>query len=370
MARFCTACGTQLADETARFCAKCGAGVPSSPISSATAASLGVSRPTEISRSYKTLPASAPKPAVAGILAGLFPFGVGAVYVGQYRKGWMYTIISLGLTFGMSRRSPISTVCGVVYVFYYVWQIIDAVRATTAMRSAGGITNLSTMKRATIAAGMVLAIVTLAITRVAIEDRLGETKSVEAATTANEQQAASGTSVAAAQEQSQPDTDACVEGAKDCEGKAAGIWLVETHERRGTSYSCPDPQAEALIKVSLVHGSSSDDGSRLDVANVNAFHYGSEVNLWGASVYNPPKYGERPDGSYHLRGERQFADQDADVTLELHPLANRMKYFISAQRSGSDDILFLAQGTCTKVADKSGFWAINPDELLKKLPSQ
>src|ERR1700730_13889926 len=28
-----------------------------------------------------------PHPAVAGILAGFFPFGVGAVYTGQYAKG-------------------------------------------------------------------------------------------------------------------------------------------------------------------------------------------------------------------------------------------------------------------------------------------
>jgi len=181
------------------------------------------------------------------------------------------------------------------------------------------------------------------------------------------QQAASGTSIAVAQEQSEPDTDACVEGAKDCEGKAAGIWLVETQERRGTSYSCPDPQAEALIKISLVHGSNPDDGSKLDVASVRAFQYGSDVNLWGADVYNTPKYGEKPDGSYHLRGERQFVDQDADVTLELHPRGNGMKYFISARRSGSGDILFLAQGTCTKVADKSGFWAINPSSIVREI---
>jgi hypothetical protein len=159
----------------------------------------------------------------------------------------------------------------------------------------------------------------------------------------------------------------CVEGGKNCEGEAAGIWLVETQGRRGTSYSCPDPQAEALIKISLVHGSSSDDGSKLDVASVHAFQYGTDVNLWGASVYNPPKYGEKPDGSYHLRGERQFAAQNADITLELHPRGNGMKYFISARRSGSGDILFLAQGTCTKVADKSGFWAINPSSIVREI---
>src|SRR5579859_8198800 len=32
-------------------------------------------------------PTSGPNPAVAGILAGFFPFGVGAVYCSQYAKG-------------------------------------------------------------------------------------------------------------------------------------------------------------------------------------------------------------------------------------------------------------------------------------------
>src|SRR5579864_2975922 len=30
---------------------------------------------------------SGPNPALAGVLSGLFPFGVGAVYTGQYAKG-------------------------------------------------------------------------------------------------------------------------------------------------------------------------------------------------------------------------------------------------------------------------------------------
>src|SRR5207244_2117669 len=32
-------------------------------------------------------PSTGPNPTVAGILAGIFPFGVGAVYTGQYAKG-------------------------------------------------------------------------------------------------------------------------------------------------------------------------------------------------------------------------------------------------------------------------------------------
>ncbi|MGB8733763.1 MAG: B-box zinc finger protein, partial [Candidatus Sulfotelmatobacter sp.] len=36
---------------------------------------------------------SGPNPAVAGILAGFFPFGVGAVYCSQYAKGLAHLLI-------------------------------------------------------------------------------------------------------------------------------------------------------------------------------------------------------------------------------------------------------------------------------------
>ncbi len=58
MARFCTACGASLGDETARFCAKCGAavGAPQSPVVALPAAS--VSGSVASSGNDKTLPAS------------------------------------------------------------------------------------------------------------------------------------------------------------------------------------------------------------------------------------------------------------------------------------------------------------------------
>src|SRR4030095_6756613 len=34
-----------------------------------------------------------PSPGLAGVLAGLFPFGVGAVYCGQYAKGLAHLVI-------------------------------------------------------------------------------------------------------------------------------------------------------------------------------------------------------------------------------------------------------------------------------------
>jgi TM2 domain-containing membrane protein YozV len=159
MARFCTACGTQLGDETARFCAKCGAAVAAPPIPSATTTSPGASRSVGSSRNDKTLPANSPKPVVAGILAGLFPFGVGAVYVGQYVRAWTYLAIVVGLSIGRHQSSTLSIICSLTFSVLWVWQIADAVRTAKALRSVGGITGTSTIKRAVCVAALLLTLI-------------------------------------------------------------------------------------------------------------------------------------------------------------------------------------------------------------------
>ncbi len=78
---------------------------------------------------------SGPNPAVAGILAGFFPFGVGAVYTGQYAKGLAHLLIFVGLIVGMDQHSPLDTICGLTFAFFYVWQIIDAVRTSHALQA-------------------------------------------------------------------------------------------------------------------------------------------------------------------------------------------------------------------------------------------
>ena len=80
------------------------------------------------------VPSSGPNPAVAGILAGFFPFGVGAVYTGQYAKGLAHLLIFVGLIIGMDQGSPIDTICAFAFAFFYVWQIIDAVRTAKALQ--------------------------------------------------------------------------------------------------------------------------------------------------------------------------------------------------------------------------------------------
>lgn len=81
-------------------------------------------------------PVSGPNPAVAGILAGFFPFGVGAVYCSQYAKGLAHLIVMVLLIIGVSSDVPwyMHTILGIGIGFFYVYQIIDAVRTAKALQ--------------------------------------------------------------------------------------------------------------------------------------------------------------------------------------------------------------------------------------------
>src|SRR3989449_2220917 len=82
------------------------------------------------------LPGSGPNPALAGILAGFFPFGVGAVYTGQYAKGLAHLVTFAVLVWGASsaRGEGLETILGLGIAFFYVYQIIDAVRSAKAIQ--------------------------------------------------------------------------------------------------------------------------------------------------------------------------------------------------------------------------------------------
>ena len=79
---------------------------------------------------------SGPNPGLAGVLAGLFPFGVGAVYCGQYAKGLAHLLILFGLIWGESTTDsdPMHVMLGFGIAFFYVYQIIDAVRTAKALQ--------------------------------------------------------------------------------------------------------------------------------------------------------------------------------------------------------------------------------------------
>ena len=77
---------------------------------------------------------SGPNPAVAGILAGFFPFGVGAVYCSQYAKGLAHLLIFVLLCFGANRAESWGWIFGLGIAFFIVYQIIDAVRTAKALQ--------------------------------------------------------------------------------------------------------------------------------------------------------------------------------------------------------------------------------------------
>src|SRR5271165_2712004 len=84
---------------------------------------------------------SGPNPTVAGILAGFFPFGVGAVYTGQYAKGLAHLAIMTVLIAGVSasdhsHSEMLGVICGFSIAFFYVYQIIDSVRSAKAIQMA------------------------------------------------------------------------------------------------------------------------------------------------------------------------------------------------------------------------------------------
>jgi len=87
------------------------------------------------------LAGSGPNPTVAGILAGFFPIGVGAVYNGQYAKGLAHLVIVGLLIAGCSAASNSShgemlgVVCGLSLCFFWVYQIVDAVRSARALQA-------------------------------------------------------------------------------------------------------------------------------------------------------------------------------------------------------------------------------------------
>ena len=82
------------------------------------------------------VPSQGPNPGLAGILAGFFPFGVGAVYTGQYAKGLAHLGIAVFLIAIMGSDSPwyVITAAAIAAGFFYVYQIIDAARSARAMQ--------------------------------------------------------------------------------------------------------------------------------------------------------------------------------------------------------------------------------------------
>ncbi|HEX8812351.1 MAG TPA: DUF5668 domain-containing protein [Terracidiphilus sp.] len=147
---FCRTCGKPLCNQCTRdvrgviYCEACLAArmentVPAAGfVPSPTPPQTGYQQFTDQGLGVKVQPGptSGPNPAVAGILAGFFPIGVGAVYTGQYAKGLSHLVIMVLLILGVSSDLPwyMTTVLGILIGFFYVYQIIDAARSAKAIQ--------------------------------------------------------------------------------------------------------------------------------------------------------------------------------------------------------------------------------------------
>jgi hypothetical protein len=82
-------------------------------------------------------PTTGPHPPIAGILAGFFPFGVGAVYCGQYAKGLAHLIIFVLLIVGVSHATSdtMTTIFGLGIGAFYLYQLIDAIKSAKAIQT-------------------------------------------------------------------------------------------------------------------------------------------------------------------------------------------------------------------------------------------
>ncbi len=76
-----------------------------------------------------------PSPGLAAVLSVFFPFGVAQVYNGQYAKGLAHMLLFTGLVWGASESSGgMEPIFGLAIAFFYVYQIVDAVRSARAIQ--------------------------------------------------------------------------------------------------------------------------------------------------------------------------------------------------------------------------------------------
>ena len=77
-----------------------------------------------------------PNPALAGVL-GAIPFGVGAIYCGQYVKGLVHLGIFVFLVVAQMANVPdyLHVILGLAIAFFVFYQIVDAVRTAKAIQA-------------------------------------------------------------------------------------------------------------------------------------------------------------------------------------------------------------------------------------------
>ena len=132
---YCRTCGKAMCETCRRdvrgvaYCEDCIAArvqgtLPPQPVNPATTAS-----------GTHVIVTSGPSAGLAGVLAGFFPFGVAPVYMGLYSKGLAHMIIFAGLIWVLSTiHGGLEPLFGIALSFFYVYQIIDAVRSAKAIQ--------------------------------------------------------------------------------------------------------------------------------------------------------------------------------------------------------------------------------------------
>jgi len=143
---FCRTCGKPLCNQCTRdvrgviYCESClavrmeGAGAPSP-------AAIPGGGTTVVFPPIGSVPPpmqplnTGPNPTVAGIL-GAIPIGLGAVYCGQYAKGLAHLGIVVLSIIGLSSDLPwyVKMTLGIFLGFFWVYQIVDAVRTARAIQ--------------------------------------------------------------------------------------------------------------------------------------------------------------------------------------------------------------------------------------------
>lgn len=129
---FCRTCGKALCEECKRdvrgviYCEDCivarlGDVMP--PVAPA-----GVGAP---GTPYAATVPGAPNPALAAIL-GCIPFGIGAVYNGQYSKAFAHLITFALLIVAVDNAGPAEPFFGIAIAFFVFYQIFDAYRTAKA----------------------------------------------------------------------------------------------------------------------------------------------------------------------------------------------------------------------------------------------
>jgi TM2 domain-containing membrane protein YozV len=128
-AAFCRTCGKALCETCKRdvkgviYCEDCIA-----------AQVQGTIPPQQQTASTAPAQPFAPSAGLAGVLAGIFPFGIGQVYNRQYGKGFAYMLTFALLVWAAANSGSLAPFIGITIGFYYFYQIIDAVRSAQALR--------------------------------------------------------------------------------------------------------------------------------------------------------------------------------------------------------------------------------------------